>query len=91
MINEITQKCSAESVNDDKQKAIVVKLNSEARRKIGESENKALYFSDCNEKEITAIVGYKYDCFSGVYDDIVAILKKIFTSKCQHRTQRNNR
>lgn len=76
LTNAVAENCSADLVKDDRQRAILIKLNSEARRKIGESEDKTLYFSDCNEKEITAVAGYKYDCFSNIYGDITDVLKK---------------
>ncbi len=82
LMNEITQKCSAESVKDDKQKAVLSKLNSEAKRRFGENENKVLYFEDFGEKEISAVAGYKYDFFSDIYDDILFVSKKYSQQKC---------
>ena len=55
LINKITQKCSVESLRDDKQKTVLLSLNTEARKYFGENENKALYFADFSEKEITAV------------------------------------
>ena len=81
LTERIIEKCSAESVKDDKQKAILVKLNAEARRRFGDNENKAMYFSDCGEKEITAVAGYKYDCFSEIYDDTAFVFKKFSERK----------
>lgn len=79
---KIAEKCPAESVKDDRQKAILTKLNAEARRVIGENENKVMYFSDCNEKEVTAVAGYKYERFSEIYDDISFVFKKFLQQKC---------
>lgn len=79
--NEITEKCSAESIKVDKTKAILCRLNAEAKRRFGESENKVLYFSDYNEKEITAVAGYKYDCFTSPEDDILSVLGKFSQQK----------
>ena len=81
LTEKLIEKCSAESVKDDKQKAILVKLNAEARRRFGDNENKAMYFSDCGEKEITAVAGYKYDCLSEIYDDTAFVFKKFSERK----------
>ena len=78
---EITEMCSAERIKDDKIKAILCRLNAEAKRRFGESENKVLYFSDYNEKEITAVAGYKYDCFTSPEDDILSVLGKFSQQK----------
>lgn len=81
LTSAVAAKCSEESVKDDRQKAVLVKLNSDVRRKLGENENKALYFADCSEKEITAVAGYKYDCFPEIHDDILSVFKKYSQQK----------
>ena len=53
VIGKIAEKCSAESVKDDKQKAILTKLNAEAKCRFGDNKNKVLYFSDFDEKKIS--------------------------------------
>lgn len=40
-----------------------------------------MYFFDCGEKEITAVAGYKYDCFSEIYDDTAFAFKKFAERK----------
>ena len=81
LIGRISEKCSAESLKDDKQKAILAKLNGEAKCRFGNNENKVLYFLDHNEKEITAVAGCKYECFAGIYDDISFIFKRYSQKK----------
>ena len=81
LIGRISEKCSAESLKDDKQKAILTKLNGEAKCRFGNNENKVLYFSDHNEKEITAVAGCKYECFADIYDDISFIFKRYSQKK----------
>ncbi|MDY4212550.1 MAG: hypothetical protein SOX82_02510, partial [Eubacteriales bacterium] len=76
LTDKIAEKCSAENLKDDKQKAILGKLNAGAKHLFGDNENKVLYFSDYSEKELTAIAGYKYECFSEIYDDILFIFKR---------------
>lgn len=63
LTDKIAEKCSAENLKDDKQKAILGKLNAGAKHLFGDNENKVLYFSDYSEKELTAVAGYKYDFF----------------------------
>lgn len=81
VIGKIAEKCSAESVKDDKQKAILTKLNAEAKCRFGDNKNKVLYFSDFDEKKITAVVGYKYECLSDIYDDILFMFKRYAEQK----------
>ena len=76
LTDKIAEKCSVENLKDDKQKAILAKLNAGAKHLFGDNENKVLYFSDYSEKELTAIAGYKYECFSEIYDDILFIFKR---------------
>lgn len=76
LTDKIAEKCSAENLKDDKQKAILGKLNAGVKHLFGDNENKVLYFSDYSEKELTAIAGYKYECFSEIYDDILFIFKR---------------
>ena len=66
------------------------KLNSEAKRRFGENENKVLYFADLGEKEITAVAGYKYDCFSEVHDDIIFISHTLFVINIASRFVKSN-
>ena len=81
VIGKIAEKCSAESVKDDKQKAILTKLNAEAKCRFGDNKNKVLYFSDFDEKKITAVVGCKYECLSDIYDDILFMFKRYAEQK----------
>lgn len=81
LTSAVAAKCSEESVKADREKTVLVKLNSDMRRKLGENENKALYFADCSEKEITAVAGYKYDCFPEIREDILSVFKKYSQQK----------
>lgn len=81
LTDKIAENCSAENLKDDKQKAILGKLNARAKHLFGDNENKVLYFSDYSEKELTAIAGYKYECFSEIYDDILFIFKRYSQKK----------
>ena len=86
LINKITQKCSAESVKEDKQKAVLLSLNTEARKYFGENENKVLYFADFGKKEMTAVAGYKYNYFSDIHDDILFVFNKYSQQKYNIKT-----